>query len=48
MLLDPRTIPNDVSRAVREFLTFGTEEELVASIEHCTALVTRRPLEQQT
>ena len=45
MLLSPETMPGNVSRAVREFLAFGTEEELVASIEHCTALVARRPLQ---
>lgn len=43
MLLGAKAMPPTVSDAVREFLAFGTEAELVASIRLCTRLVARRP-----
>jgi len=42
MLLKEDTLPLAVSHAAREFLIFGNEAELVASIEHCARLVSRR------
>lgn len=42
MLLGHTVIPPGVGEAVREFLAFGTEEELIASILLCAGLAGRR------
>jgi transcriptional regulator with XRE-family HTH domain len=42
MLIGKDELPPAVSHAAREFLIFGSEAELVASIEHCARLVSRR------
>jgi hypothetical protein len=42
MLLGVADIPPAVGEAVREFLAFGSEEELVASIMLCAGLAGRR------
>lgn len=42
MLLGATDIPPAVGEAVREFLAFGTEEELIASILLCAGLAGRR------
>lgn len=42
MLVRKDELPPAVSHAAREFLIFGSEAELVASIEHCARLVSRR------
>ena len=45
MLLNEHAFPTSVKTAVNEFLAFGTEDELVASIKLCAGLVARRPVE---
>lgn len=42
MLLGEIVISPGVSQAAREFLAFGSEAELVASIQHCARLVSGR------
>ena len=42
MLLGEVTLPSAVNQAAREFLVFGSEAELIASIQHCARLVARR------
>jgi transcriptional regulator with XRE-family HTH domain len=42
MLLGKVTLPPAVTQAAREFLVFGSEAELVASIHHCARLVAHR------
>lgn len=41
MLLEPRSLPQNVQQAAMEFLIFGTAEELVAAIELAKKLVAR-------
>jgi transcriptional regulator with XRE-family HTH domain len=42
MLIGEVTLSPAVSEAAREFLAFGSEAELVASIQHCARLVSAR------
>ncbi|MDP4540344.1 helix-turn-helix transcriptional regulator [Qipengyuania sp. DY56-A-20] len=42
ILLEDVTLSPQVTEAAREFLTFGSEAELVDSIRHCTRLVAHR------
>jgi transcriptional regulator with XRE-family HTH domain len=42
MLIGEVILSPTVSDAAREFLAFGSEEELVDSIRHCTRLVAHR------
>ena len=43
MLLNDLSVPASVTDAVVDFLTYGTEEELVTTIRFCARLVARRP-----
>ncbi len=44
MLISNRKTPDRVSEAVAEFLAFGSEADLVASIRMCASLVRGKPL----
>ena len=44
MLISKRSMPERVSEAVAEFLAFGSEADLVASIRMCANLARGRPL----